>query len=89
MKFVIVYEYEYFWIELNNNFNIQNDEYIAKTIGISLEHYHNELQQFRKTWDEDYHNDNDNFIFVNDKEIINAYQYLNNKYGVMLALLGE
>lgn len=77
---------KFWWISVTSCF--ANDKKIAKLVGISLEQYQSELLQFI-TNKEDPICPNGDIIFYNLNEVELALEYLENKYGVLLALVGE
>lgn len=88
MKFIIrhtVRKYNrHYWIDIEGKKDKQNKD-ILQLLGISLEQYNNELLNFNS----DKSCINSNIVFSKLDEIKNALQYLNDKYGIILALLGE
>lgn len=83
MKFDITSNrYEYCLIIRKNRFTIEYfDKAIAPILGISVEQYQEELSKFGGIIKYD------DTIFRTMNEVSNAFQYMDNKYGVMLALL--
>jgi DNA-directed RNA polymerase specialized sigma subunit len=92
MKFAINrnrnwYKRIFYWIfiESNYNKNVNNDEEIAKRIGITLEKYQQELMKFNKNA----FKINDDIVFFRQSDVNRALKYLKNKYGILIKLLEE
>lgn len=88
MKFFVNNSFDsngiFYWIDIDNNID-QTDIDIANLIGISFDQYQKELLSFNNrvdyiNWD---------IIFYNKEDVERALEYMINKYGVLLALIGE
>lgn len=87
MKFIIDERHgneTFYWLEIDA-FMSFSDYDTAKLLCISLEEYHNELITFISN--KDYYRKGDDIVFYNYEEAKAALEYLNDKYGVFLALL--
>lgn len=86
MKFVIItlhsYENSIYCVGLNCF--VITDSAIARIIGISLEDYQKELSKFNGTNETGFY-DNE-FLFISEDDTQKCIDYLNEKYGVIIAL---